>query len=120
MYLPKVFSSPSGSMGTLGSAMKQAAERLKTIRSNIGNKWSFRAGSGHDLKLVKCVGCGEESCYYIGGGPKDIECLNENCEFFRLPPSDGGKRYYTGWEKPYETDHRNDYNKFYMYIDWAI
>lgn len=72
---------PSGSGGTLGSVMSQA-KKLKAL-----NKWKFQTGTDDELALVSCPGCGEESCHYIGGGPKDIECLNRACEFFKLPPN---------------------------------
>lgn len=84
---PSQLPTPSGSGGTLGSVM-QKASRLKTVREEMEmNKWKFQTGvDDTELKLVVCPGCGEESCHYIGGGPKNIECLNRNCQYFQLPP----------------------------------
>ena len=50
------------------------------------NKWLFQTGAPANTKLMECPGCHEEACHWIGGSPKDIECLNDSCEFFKMPP----------------------------------
>ncbi len=50
------------------------------------NKWLFQTGAPGDTKLMDCPGCHEEACHWIGGSTKDIECLNESCTYFKLPP----------------------------------
>ena len=92
---------PSGSGGTLGSAMQKAQKLMKTREQMKHCKWTFQTGAPEDTKLFRCPGCGEESCHYIGGGPKDIECLNRQCEFFKLPP---------GSKKEQKSDSNDDFD----------
>ena len=87
-----------GSGGTLGSAMSKAAKKKAELDK------SQMVYGVHSDKLVDCPGCGLMTCYYMGGGPKDIECANSDCQFYRKPPKEEGKRYFFGTEKPYEND----------------
>lgn len=61
-------------------------QKHRFIKSDNSSKWLFQTGSPKDLKLMECPGCHEYSCHWIGGSPKDIECLNKSCVYFKLPP----------------------------------
>lgn len=94
MYNPSYYPRPSGfqnnkqSMqhGTMGSVMSKAS-KLKDIR--------------HGQKYEYCPGCGENTAYYIGGGPCDIDCENFRCKFFKEHLKDGEKRYKFGSDEQY-------------------
>ena len=70
---------------------KDNAKKLKGVHSH--------------LKFVKCPGCGQETCYWIGGAPHDIECINVYCKFYAVPIGEGEKRIHFGegygCDKPY-------------------
>lgn len=91
--------------GTLGSAMTEAAKKLRRLRDEIDKPVAENSGGA---KLYDCPGCGEHTCYWIGGGPHDIECLNRQCKFFEEPPPEGTKRITTSFEVPFEETARKE------------
>lgn len=56
----------------------------------------------YDTNWKICPGCGHRACHWIGGGPKDVECINEHCEFYKEKLGEGKKRYQFSSDKPYE------------------
>lgn len=102
--LPSKQSASSG--GTLGSVMSKA-KRLRKVRADM-DKDEFIHGI-HSSKLCECPGCGKKTCYWIGGGPNDIDCLNHACKFYQPKLEEGQQRYQFSSDRPYE-EIENDNN----------
>lgn len=92
MFIPKGYNrfkkSPKSS-GILGSVISQA-KKLKEIDLLDKPKEIYNI----------CPGCNRNTCFYIGASPTDVECVNRKCKFYKEYTDE--KRYYYGWEKPYE------------------
>ncbi|MHA2009838.1 MAG: hypothetical protein ACXADW_02825 [Candidatus Hodarchaeales archaeon] len=90
---------------------KKNSEKLKKVKEEINglNKWIFRTGAPKDLKLFECPWCKEQSCYYIGGGPSNVECLNSNCKYYKVPPKES-KEAKESEESKKEDDLKDDFN----------
>jgi len=81
------------------SGVKKQANRLKKVRGLDKERFIYGI---HSSKLIICPGCNKKLCYWIGGSPHDIECLNDGCRFYKKPPTNG--RYKFASDRPYEED----------------
>ncbi len=73
------------------------ADKLKELRGLDRNEFVHGVRSDD---LQDCPGCGENTCYYMGCSPHDIECVNERCKYYKKYTEE--KRIYYSWEKDYK------------------
>ena len=60
----------------------------------------------HSNKLKICPACGHKTLYWMGGGPKDIECANKECKFYQEKLDYGKKRIQFEADKPYDEEEK--------------